>query len=279
MADNPRTTPGASAALSISGSDSSGGAGVQAHLKTFTAMGVYGASAITAVTAQNTTGVKAAKTLDPKLIEDQITAVAGDLNIAATCTGMMANTGVIDTVVASIKRANLYPLVVDAVMVNKNGDSLLEENAMKALTKKLLPEAAVVTANCTEAAMLTDRDNPIDDVAGAISAAKEIMNRFKVRAVVVMGVNRPNDAEGEAVDVFYSGEAAQELVSEWRQTKNTHGAGSTFTAAITASLALGNPLEEAVQTAKNVVAETIRQATDLGAGRGPVNHAAYIKVK
>ncbi len=279
MAENPRTTPGIKAALTIAGSDSSGGAGIQADLKTFTAMGVYGCSAITAITAQNTRGVKHAQPLDPALVEQQIEAVAGDIEIDAVKTGMLANAAIIEVVAAAVKRANLYPLVVDPVMVARSGDSLIDDVAIGVLTRKLFPLAAVVTPNLREAARLLQQKDPITDVNGAGGAAREICRRFGARACVVTGVRRANDDEGEAVDVFFDGENAHEIVSDWRATNNTHGAGCTFSAAITAALASGQPLEEAVRTAKSVISEAIRQATNMGQGNGPVNHGAWIKVK
>jgi hydroxymethylpyrimidine/phosphomethylpyrimidine kinase len=278
MADT-RTTPGTQVAFTIAGSDSSGGAGIQADLKTFTAMDVYGASAITAITAQNTTGVKKAHILDPALIEAQIDAVAGDFEINATKTGMLGNAAVVNLVAAAIKRHNLLPLVVDPVMVSRGGDSLIDDAAVKAICDRLLPLATIVTPNRLEAARLLGRSEPIDDVGGAIAAARMICQRFGAKACVVKGIRRESNSKDEAVDIYFDGGEPQEVVADWRDTKNTHGAGCTFSAAIAAALALGRALPDAVALAKAVVSEAIRQATDHGAGHGPVNHLAYLKVK
>jgi len=277
--DNPRTTPGSKAALTIAGSDSSGGAGIQADLKTFAVLNVFGCTAITAITAQNTRGVKRAQLLDPALVSEQIETTAGDIEIDATKTGMLGNAAIVEAVVSAIKRHKLFPLVVDPVMVARSGDSLIDDSAMKAICRKLLPLAAVITPNRHEAARLLGQSNPIEDVNAAGGAAREICRRFSARACIVKGIRRPNDEEGEAVDVFFDGDAAHEIVADWRPTASTHGAGCTFSAAITGALALGQPLNEAIQTAKSVVTEAIRQTTDFGQGNSPVNHLAWLKVK
>lgn len=282
-----RTTPGVQIAFTIAGSDSCGGAGIQADLKTFTALDVYGASAITAVTAQNTTGVKQATVLDPALVEAQIDAVAGDLQVHATKTGMLGNAAVVKIVADAIARHRLYPLVVDPVMVARGGDRLLDDAAVKVMCDKLLPQAALVTPNRHEAAKLVERAEPISDVAGAINAARTICKRYGAKACVVKGLRRDvataggggGGTEDEAVDIYFDGGEPQEVIAPWRDTPNTHGAGCTFSAAVAAALALGQALPQAVATAKAVVSEAIRQASDIGAGHGPVNHLAYLKVK
>ena len=266
-------------ALTIGGSDSSGAAGIQADLKTLTAMGVYGTTAITAITAQNTKAVSSIHMLEPDLIEAQIDAVVNDIKVDAAKTGMLHDSKVINVVTAAIKRNSLYPLVVDPVMVAKSGDSLIDDDAIKTLCKKLLPEAAVITPNRHEAALLCGNNKPIEDVAAATVAAKEICRKYKVRACIIKAIRVPNDQEGDAVDLFYNGEEATELSSLWRETSNTGGAGCTFASAITGALALEQPLEEAIQTAKNLVSEAIRQGPGLGSGVGPVNHGAIIKSK
>jgi len=279
LAEQVRTTPGNVVALTIAGSDPSGGAGIQADLKTFAVMCVYGAAAITAVTVQNTRGVTACHSLPPDWIEQQIDAVAGDIEIHAAKIGMVANAPVINTIARAVERNNLFPLVVDPVMVAKSGDALIDDSAISALCTRLLPLAAVVTPNRREAARLLGRDGSIDDLYAAGEAAKQLSEKFGLRACIVKGIRRPNEHEGDAVDVFFDGEHLHEIVSEWRPTDNTHGAGCTFTAAITAELAMGRELEQAVATAKNVVSEAIRQATSLGQGASPVNHLACLKLK
>ncbi|MCC7191995.1 MAG: bifunctional hydroxymethylpyrimidine kinase/phosphomethylpyrimidine kinase [Phycisphaeraceae bacterium] len=279
-----RTTPGIRAALTIAGSDSSGGAGIQADLKVFSIMDVYGATAITAITAQNTTAVRKSLVLDPSLVEEQIDAVGGDLKIDATKVGMLGNAAVAETVAKAVNRLNLFPLVVDPVMIAKSGSKLIDDAAIAVITKKLLPLAAVTTPNRHEAARLLGSSDSISDVYGATTAAKEICRRFGARACIVKGIRKPDDQEGQAVDVFVFRDAqgqerVKEVSSPWRITDNTHGSGCTFSAAITAALALGQPLEEAVQTGKSVISEALRQNTGVGLGNGPVNHLAWAKVK
>jgi len=273
-----RTTPGTRTALTIAGSDCSGGGGIQADLKTFSVMGVYGASVVTAVAAANSTGIKAVHILDPDLVEQQIAAVATDLDAHAVKSGMLGNANVIRVTATSVKRHNLFPLVVDPQIVGCNGDRLLDDSALKMLCRQVLPLAAVVTPNRLEAALLLGASEPIDDLYAARDAARQLCSRYGPAACIVTGIKRPNEEEGEAVDLFFDGRADQELVSAWRPTKNTRGAGSTFSAAITAALAMGEPIEQAVQTAKQVVSEAIRQTTDLGHGPSPVNPLAYSKV-
>jgi hydroxymethylpyrimidine/phosphomethylpyrimidine kinase len=164
-------------------------------------------------------------------------------------------------------------------MISKTGHALIDDQAIKVLTGKLLPLAAIVTPNRHEAARLLGQDAPIADVAAATAAAKQICDRFGARACVVKGIRRALGEEGEAVDVFYDGEKAQEVVAEWRNTPNTHGSGCTFAAAIAAALAAGQPIDQAVTTAKAVVTEAIRQQTGIGHGQAPVNHLAYLDVK
>jgi len=274
-----RTTPGTDIALTIAASDSCGGAGIQADLKTLTAMRVYGATAITAVTAQNTQGVMHMQLLAPELVEQQIDAVAGDLNISATRTGLLGSSEIIEIVAKAIKRHTLAPLVVDPVMISKNGDALIDDDAVESLAKHILPLCAIVTPNRHEASRLLGRPQPIADITIAKSAAKEICERFGARSCVIKAFRRPNDQEGDAVDIFYDGEQANEIVSEWRPTENTHGSGCVFAAAITGALALGQPLDQAVQTAKTVVSEAVRQCTDIGQGKSPVNAVAILDVK
>ncbi len=274
-----RTTPGINAALTIAGSDPSGGAGIQADLKTFAALDVFGCTAITAITVQNTAAVKHSEALDPDLVAQQIDAVAGDLPIAATKTGMLANAAIVKAVAKAAQRNKLAPLVVDPVMVSTTGHTLLDETAIKTLCHDLLPLAAVVTPNGQEAAKLLKQDKPITEAYAATEAAKQICAQFGPKACVVTGIQRPGDGDGQAVDIYFDGTDAHEITSAWRSTTNLHGSGCTFSAAITAALAQGQPIDEAVQTAKALVNEAIRQTTDLGHGTSPVNHLAYLKVK
>jgi len=274
-----RTTPGTRVAFTIAGSDSCGGAGIQADLKTFSVMEVYGASVVTAITAQNTKGIKQIQLIDPDLIEQQTAAVASDIEVHATKTGMLGSRQNILTVAQVIDRHNLFPLVVDPVMVDKSGNPLIDDSAIKILCKKLLPLAALATPNCQEAARLLGHNQTIEDLHGAKTAARQICEKYGSKACVVKGIKRENGDEGEAVDLYYDGREVHEVVSDWRPTSNTHGAGSCFSAAITAALALGRAIDEAIKTAKTLISEAIRQATDLGHGQAPVNPLAYLRLK
>lgn len=274
-----RTTPGTTAALTIAGSDPSGGAGIQADLKTFAAMEVFGCAAITAITAQNTTGVHHSHPLDPHLVEQQIDAVASDIAVHATKIGMLANAAVAALVVKTLKRLKLAPLVVDPVITATTGQRLTDDPAVQILCNELLPLATIVTPNAQEAACLLGQTEPISDIFTASDAAGQICARFGVKTCIVTGIERKSDQTTEAVDLFFDGQDVHEIASEWRPTTNLHGSGCTFSAAITGALALGQPLDQAVQTAKIVVSEAIRQTTGLGQGACPVNHLAYLKIK
>ncbi len=275
-----RTTPDIKAALTIAGSDPSGGAGIQADLKSFATLDVFGCAAITAITVQNTSAVKSSHPLEPDLVAQQIDVVASDIPIAATKTGMLANAAIVKAVAQAIKRNKLAPLIVDPVMVATSGGTLLDDAAVKVLCDQLLPLAAAVTPNAHEAARLLGKGaDAVTDIYTATDAARDICNRFGVKACVVTGIKRPDDHEGQAVDVYFDGKDVHEITSDWRPTSNTHGSGCTFSAAITGALAMGQPIDEAIQTAKAVVSEAIRQTTSLGHGNSPVNHLAYLKVK
>lgn len=274
-----RTTPGTKVALTIAGSDPSGGAGIQADLKTFAVLDVFGCAVITAVTVQNTVAVKQSHALAPDLVDQQIEAVASDIQIGAAKTGMLPNAAIVHSVATAINRNKIAPLVIDPVMVATTGHELVDNDAVKTMCKALLPVAALVTPNAHEAARLLGQSEPVADLYGASEAAKQICGRFGARACIVTGLKRSNDQDGQAVDVYFDGSQVHEIVSAWRSTPNLHGSGCTFSAAITAAMALGQPIDKAVQTAKAVVSEAIRQTTDLGRGCSPVNHLAYLKVK
>jgi hydroxymethylpyrimidine/phosphomethylpyrimidine kinase len=251
-------------ALTIAGSDSSGGAGIQADLKTFAALGVYGASALTAVTAQNTREVCAVYELPRALIVAQINTVIEDIGADAAKTGMLSSSAVIE-VVAERVRAWKLRLVVDPVMVAKSGDHLLQAEAVAALRTVLLPLAEVVTPNLPEAEVLTEqRITSLEDMR----AAARSIHRLGPRHVVVKGGHR----DGEPVDVYFDGERFVELRAERIATRHTHGTGCTFSAAITAYLAHRLTVEEAVTHAKHYITEAIRYAPGIGSGHGPVEH-------
>lgn len=252
-------------ALTIAGSDSSGGAGIQADLKTFAAHGVFGLSAITAVTAQNTTGVTDVAIMPPALVTAQIDAVISDLGADAVKTGMLGNAAVTAAVADAIERLALRRLVVDPVMVATSGARLLDEAAVHTVRARLLPLAMLITPNVAEAEILTGLR--IVTAADLAIAARRLVE-LGARAALVKG----GHLEGPAIDAFWDGSRALELVAERLPGRNTHGTGCTLSAAITARLALGDDLPDAVQRAKEYVTKAIAQAPSLGHGHGPVQH-------
>ena len=254
------------AALTIAGSDSGGGAGIQADLKTFQALGAYGMSAITAITAQNTVGVFAVQEISPEVVAAQIDAVASDLGVDGTKTGMLASAPIIHAVADRVRHWKLGPmLVVDPVMVATSGDRLLRADAVRALIAELLPLAAVVTPNLLEAEVLVGHQIRSD--ADMRTAAREII-ALGPRTVVLKGGHRAGDAN----DLFYDGERELWLDARRIDTRSTHGTGCTFSAAIAARIALGDALPEAVRAAKVYLTAALEHATPRGAGHGPVAH-------
>ncbi|MFP4355546.1 MAG: bifunctional hydroxymethylpyrimidine kinase/phosphomethylpyrimidine kinase [Phycisphaerae bacterium] len=254
-------------ALTIGGSDSSGGAGIQADLKTFTACGVYGASAISALTVQNTLGVSGVVLTEPGFLMKQIRAVLMDLPVAAVKTGMLATRKLIQTVAETIKLDNAQPLVVDPVMLAKGGDALVDDDAIDAMVEHLLPLAAVATPNRHEAARILGRQLALADPDDWLFAAREICEKTGAASCVVKGAKVGH----EAVDAFFDGRNARLLKTHWTQTRALHGSGCTFSAAICAKLAMGEPLDAAVWQAKQFVTRAIASPTNLGGGIGPVN--------
>ena len=259
---NPQPIP---KAMTIAGSDSGGGAGIQADLKTFAALGVYGASTLTAITAQNTVAVTAVHELPVDLIAAQIDAVIADIGVDAVKTGMLSSAAIVETVAAALQRHAVTNLVVDPVMIAKSGDSLLRPDAVDALCSRLLPLAAVVTPNLPEAETLTGLSLTTD--ADLRRAAAQIIG-MGARAVVVKGGHR----DGPAADLFYDGVRFQEFTAPRLDTRNTHGTGCTFAAALAAGLAQGKDLLAAVAQAKDYVTEAIRHSYPLGQGHGPLHH-------
>jgi hydroxymethylpyrimidine/phosphomethylpyrimidine kinase len=252
-------------ALTIAGSDSGAGAGIQADLKTFAALGVYGTSAITAITAQNTRGVTQIFELSPALVAAQIDAVIEDIGADAAKTGMLANAAIIEAVAEKIREYDLKNLVVDPVMVAKSGDLLLRADAIDALKSRLIPLAAVVTPNLPEAEQLTGiHGTRLNDLK---EAARRIVG-LGAKSVVIKGGHR----KGPAVDLFYDGKKFRSFSAARVPTKNTHGTGCTFSAAIAANLAKGEKLEGAVAHAKAYMTRAIRSGFAVGAGHSPVNH-------
>jgi hydroxymethylpyrimidine/phosphomethylpyrimidine kinase len=252
-------------ALTIAGSDSGGGAGIQADLKTFSALGVYGTSALTAITAQNTRAVTAVFELPSEVVAAQIDAVVADIGADAVKTGMIASSELIRVVAGRVREHRLSPLVVDPVMVAKSGDRLLREEAVEALRRELVPLATVVTPNLPEAGVLVGRAVRSPDEMRA--AAADIVG-LGARSVVVKG----GHLAGDPVDVFYDGERYLELPARRVETSSTHGTGCTFASAIAALLARGQDLEAAIRGAKAYLTAAIEQAYPIGHGHGPVHH-------
>jgi hydroxymethylpyrimidine/phosphomethylpyrimidine kinase len=262
-------------ALTIAGSDSGGGAGIQADLKTFAARGVYGMSALTAITAQNTLGVQGVYELPPEFVALQIDSVVTDIGVDAVKTGMIANSAIIAVVAGKVKQYALPHLVVDPVMVAKGGDALLRPEATRALMSRLIPLAEVVTPNAHEAEALIGKSlSTLDDMKGAAEA----IHALGARNVVVKG-GHVEAFPGEAVDVFYDGREFTLLRAERIISDNTHGTGCTFASAIAAELAKGATVREAAQAAKAYVSAAIRGSADwrLGKGHGPLNHLGWFK--
>jgi hydroxymethylpyrimidine/phosphomethylpyrimidine kinase len=252
-------------ALTIAGSDSGGGAGIQADLKTFAALGVYGMSALTAVTAQNTLGVTAVHEIPPEIVAAQIDAVLTDIGADAVKTGMIASSEIIRVVAAKVREHGISAFVVDPVMVATSGDRLLHEEAVEALRTELLPLATVTTPNLPEAEVLIGRS--VSTLAEMRDAARAIVG-FGARSALVKG----GHLAGDAVDVFYDGDRFVELPARRVETTSTHGTGCTLASAIAALLARGESLEAAISSAKVYVTAAIERAYPIGHGHGPVHH-------
>ena len=252
-------------ALTIAGSDSGGGAGIQADLKTFSAMGVFGMTAITAVTVQNTKGVSEVEELSTSIVAEQIRSVAGDIGVDAAKTGMLASAAIVEAVAEAIEETRLPNLVVDPVFVSKHGHLLLAEDAVGSLKRRILPLATLVTPNLPEAAGLAGFDvREQDDMRRAADAILQL----GPRAVLVKG----GHLEGaRSTDLFVEGDLEEWMDAERIDTPHTHGTGCTLSAAITAQLARGATLPEAVRDGKAFVTEAIRHALPLGEGIGPVD--------
>lgn len=253
-------------ALTIAGSDSGAGAGVQADLKTFSALGVYGLTVITAITAQNTLGVRAVQEIDPNVIEAQLDAVAEDFAIGALKTGMLSSAAIIEVVAAGIRRHGLAPLVVDPVMVAKSGDRLLRKDAVDALRTKLLPLARLVTPNLPEAEVLAGM--PSRTRHDRINAARAIIE-FGAQAVVIKGGHSEDDP---VIDLLVDQDDVEEFSARRIATTSTHGTGCTFSAAIAAGLARGLDLRNAVGEARSYLSRALIDAPGLGHGHGPLQH-------
>jgi len=255
--------------LTIAGSDSSGGAGIQADLKTFSALGVYGASVVTALTAQNTKGVEAIHDVPADFVASQLEAVLSDLTIAAVKIGMAGSADTIAAIAKRLCQGFKAPIVLDPVMVATSGDALLGADAEQALKEALVPLAHLITPNAHEAARLLGR-TPAKDLA-AMQTHAVALHEASAQAVLLTGGDL---AGGQAVDILVDVEGSLQLSTDRVVTSNTHGSGCTLSSAIAANLALGLPLRQAVERAKAFVSESLLRAGELsvGAGRGPLNH-------
>lgn len=259
-------------ALTIAGSDSGGGAGIQADLKTFQELGVFGTSAITAITAQNTHGVSAIQPMDVDMVLAQIKAVTEDFAVKAVKTGMLFSTEIIEAVAQSLQEKNI-PLVIDPVMIAKGGASLLKEEAVTALKTHLLPLATVITPNIPEAEVLTGMRITTET---DIKEAAEHILALGAKSVLIKGGHRREATFAE--DYFISNEGVHFSVrSPWINTTDTHGTGCTYAAALTAFLAEGKTVEDAIYSAKCFIHVAIEDGLGIGGGHGPTNHWAYNK--
>ena len=256
--------------LTIAGSDSGGGAGIQADLKVITCLGAFGMSAITALTAQNTEGVHGIHAIPPEFVAQQIAVCLDDIGADAAKTGMLCNGPIVRAVAAVLREKGIQNLVVDPVMVSKSGHRLLDEDAEAAVIAEILPLAEVVTPNLPEASHLAGFE--VETMADMERAAKALL-AMGPKAVIVKGGHLADDA----VDLFYDGSEFIRLPSERIATKNTHGTGCSFSAALATELALGRPLVTAVQRAKLFITEAIRHSLALGHGYGPTNPLAAAK--
>ncbi|KMY53417.1 phosphomethylpyrimidine kinase [Bacillus sp. FJAT-27231] len=259
-----------SKALTIAGSDSGGGAGIQADLKTFQELGVFGMSALTAVTAQNTLGVHGVYPMTAAAVEAQIEAIGQDMGTDALKTGMLFSGEIIQSVAKKIEEFSWKKVVIDPVMIAKGGASLLQEEAIRAMKESLIPLAAVITPNIPEAEVLTNM--LIQSIEDRKRAAKKLYE-LGVKNVVIKG-GHSDDGE-TLIDLLYDGRDFLYFTSRRIQTKNTHGTGCTFAAAVTAELAKGQDVKEAVELAVNYVHAAIEMDLQIGKGHGPTNHWAF----
>ena len=253
--------------LTIAGSDSGGGAGIQADLKTITLLGGFGMSAITALTAQNTVGVQGIVELDAEFVKRQIDSVLSDIGADAVKTGMLSNSEIVRAVAEKIKEYGIEKVVVDPVMVAKSGDALLKKDAQETIKKELLPLCYVATPNLPEAAVLSGHEvKGVDDM----KEAAMVIHQLGARNVLVKG----GHLTGNPLDLLFDGERFHEFEVQRVETRNTHGTGCTYSAAIATELAKGKPLEEAIKEAKAFMTVALRFSLDLGKGHGPTNHYA-----
>ncbi|WP_138753220.1 bifunctional hydroxymethylpyrimidine kinase/phosphomethylpyrimidine kinase [Paenibacillus sinopodophylli] len=257
-------------ALTIAGSDSGGGAGIQADIKTFQELGAYGMSVITAITAQNTLGVQGVYPIEASAISRQLDSIGEDLTPDALKTGMLFSSEIIEIVAAKIKQYDWHNLIIDPVMIAKGGSTLLQQEAIRTFIKHLIPLALVTTPNIPEAELLAQM--PIRSLSDREEAAR-ILFQMGSRYVVIKGGHAaPSE---RIVDLLFDGERYMYLESNRIDTRHTHGTGCTFSAAITAELAQGKAVSEAIRTAKAFIQAAIENQLGIGSGHGPTNHFAY----
>lgn len=257
--------------LTIAGSDSCGGAGIQADLKAFSANGVYGMSVITAVTAQNTQGVFAVQDIEENIIKAQIDAIFTDIEVDAVKIGMVSKISTIEAIAEKLNQYKPKNLVLDPVMISKSGYSLLNPEAKSALIEKLIPKAFIITPNLPEA------EEILKEVNSKVISIKTIEDmKLAVKELYKLGCSnvllKGGHMQGDAVDILYNGKDITCLYSERIQTKNTHGTGCTLSSAIAANLALGYAIEEAVKRSKEYITMAIKHSLDIGHGVGPTHH-------
>ncbi len=255
--------------LSIAGSDSSGGAGIQADIKTILSLGGYAMSVITALTAQNTLGVQAVRMMDPEFVSQQIDAVLGDIGADCVKTGMLGNAAIVDTVAQKLKEYNIEKLIVDPVMISKSGAILLDEEARGTMMKSLFPKCYLLTPNIPEAEAFIGK--PISNVSDMKKAAKKI-RKMGPQFVLIKGGHLPNSP----IDVLHDGVQDYEFETQRVRTRHTHGTGCTLSAAIAAFLARGLPLMECIDKARRYLYRALRFSLGIGHGIGPLNHFASI---
>jgi hydroxymethylpyrimidine/phosphomethylpyrimidine kinase len=257
-------------ALTIAGSDSGGGAGIQADLKAMSANGVFGLSVLTSITAQNTQGVTAVYDLPVSIIEAQLKAVFDDFDVAAVKTGMLSSAAIVEAVSRKLRHYQAVNLVVDPVMVAKSGHTLLQPDAVELVKSALIPLALVVTPNVHEAERLSGL--PVKSLADARQAAKAI-HKLGCKHVLIKGGHLLSE---KGTDLLYDGRFFNVFKGEFIETPHTHGTGCTYASAIAAQLAKGKSLPEAVQTAKTYITEAIRHHLAIGHGKGPTNHFYFL---
>lgn len=252
-------------ALTIAGSDSGGGAGIQADLKTFAALGVYGMSVITAVTAQNTKGVSAIENISGEVVTKQIEAIFNDFDVAAVKIGMVSNSEIIEAIIRGIKKWQPQNIIIDPIMVSESGIFLLEEGSRKKLVEELLPLANLLTPNTYEAAVILN--TKIKNLVDMEKSIKELYHLINSPVLLKGG-----HLVGDAIDIFYDGKELLQFKSSRIKNDNNHGTGCTYSSAIASFLARGDKLTTAIGKAKEYVTEAIRNGLDIGQGPGPTHH-------